>query len=844
MAQYPELTAFDRADVVCRVFEQKIQSFVTFLKEERIFRNVTRAELPDPRVELDGYNNVSEIMMHGPCGAVNLNASCMKGDKILKFDIHHREPAVQILEMHLQDMQQITFRDRDRLRSVVDLPGKKNTILTEWFAYNASNETSRHLSYLEFPSEFVWRSNSKSWSPQRNSKSSIGRLAYVHSTSGELFFLKMLLCHRKGCRDLFEVQTINDVFYPTYRATCEAFGLLGYDREWETALEEAYVCETSEQLRFMSQDIPKKVSKKVQIPNYHLNANSLQGYTLYELEIILNNCGKSLQSFGLPSPPADLLEQLANRLLIEERNYNRKTFLWKTIISSLRLQGNIVLAVASSGIASLLLPFGRTTHSRFKLPLELTEEYLCRITKNTQLGKLLAETDLIIWDEAPMNDRWCFEALNRSLRDIKEIICPKNGTANIINSKVLDMVPGKSTSYMSQDEATPIGNDGAKVEMLYPVEHLNTLKLPGFPPHHLELKVGVPVMLLWNVNYYNGVIYNCSSDFRLNKQDVRSQSLQKMDCKIPTKNDSICFLLDREGNAIQANMAQKDMDYFDQKLKIHMAYRISNFLCEATSRYQQTLENQTSLRFGKYTKFKTISAMTFPHHYFQFTSYNQLASKLPKLDSNSKMQYPILTAIKNPNMEELTEDEITNKFPDEHLMILKAKLDNEEPWYTDYINYIVEKVVPPKWTPERRKRFFSQVRNYFWDEPFAFRLCLDNVIRRCVAGNEILEILAHCHSGPIGGHHSASITGRKVCEVFDVWRLDFVGPFLDSRGNKYILVAVDYVSKWVKAQALPTNDACVVVRFLKGLFAKFGVPKALISDRETYFCNSQLEKLI
>ncbi|GJT53495.1 RNA-directed DNA polymerase, eukaryota [Tanacetum coccineum] len=68
----------------------------------------------------------------------------------------------------------------------------------------------------------------------------------------------------------------------------------------------------------------------------------------------------------------------------------------------------------------------------------------------------------------------------------------------------------------------------------------------------------------------------------------------------------------------------------------------------------------------------------------------------------------------------------------------------------------------------------------------------------------------------------------------------FMGPFPDSRGNKYILVAVNYVSKWVEAQALSTNDARVV-KFLKGLFARFEVPKALISDRGTHFCNSQLE---
>ncbi|GKA35124.1 reverse transcriptase domain-containing protein [Tanacetum coccineum] len=100
-----------------------------------------------------------------------------------------------------------------------------------------------------------------------------------------------------------------------------------------------------------------------------------------------------------------------------------------------------------------------------------------------------------------------------------------------------------------------------------------------------------------------------------------------------------------------------------------------------------------------------------------------------------------LSRLKNPNMGELAEDEITDKFPDENLIILKAKLNDEEPWYADYINYIVGKVVPPKWTPKRRKRFFSQVRNYFWDKKFAFRLCPDNVMRRCVAGNEILEIV-------------------------------------------------------------------------------------------------------
>ncbi|GKF08309.1 reverse transcriptase domain-containing protein [Tanacetum coccineum] len=117
-----------------------------------------------------------------------------------------------------------------------------------------------------------------------------------------------------------------------------------------------------------------------------------------------------------------------------------------------------------------------------------------------------------------------------------------------------------------------------------------------------------------------------------------------------------------------------------------------------------------------------------------------------------------LSRLKNPNLGTFTKEEIADEFPDEHLMVLKIELNDDEPWYADYVNYIVGKIVPPNWTPEKSRRFFSQVKNYFWDEPYVFKLCPDNVMRRCVARNEILEILAHCHSGPTGGHHSASIT--------------------------------------------------------------------------------------
>ncbi|XP_056844630.1 uncharacterized protein LOC108830702 [Raphanus sativus] len=95
-----------------------------------------------------------------------------------------------------------------------------------------------------------------------------------------------------------------------------------------------------------------------------------------------------------------------------------KTFLWKLLSAAIRSRGDIVLNVASSGIASLLLPGGRTAHSRFSIPLNPDESSRCTLTHGSDQANLLKASSLIIWDEAPMMSKYCFEALDRSLTDI------------------------------------------------------------------------------------------------------------------------------------------------------------------------------------------------------------------------------------------------------------------------------------------------------------------------------------------------------------------------------------------------------------------------------------------
>ncbi|XP_063949972.1 uncharacterized protein LOC108203291 [Daucus carota subsp. sativus] len=194
-----------------------------------------------------------------------------------------------------------------------------------------------------------------------------------------------------------------------------------------------------------------------------------------EIDDLLRAIGKSLKNYTeLPQPPLTYLHHGTNNLIIEETNYNLhemkvehdsllskcseeqihvynkvldsvkakqgdlffvygsggcgKNFLWRTLIARLRSEGEIVLPVASSRIAATLMPGGRTAHSRFKIPIVLDDYSLCNIGHNLDIAELIRQTKLIIWDEAPMQHRYAFECLDRSLKDIMKAVDPVRAT--------------------------------------------------------------------------------------------------------------------------------------------------------------------------------------------------------------------------------------------------------------------------------------------------------------------------------------------------------------------------------------------------------------------------------
>ncbi|GJT54313.1 reverse transcriptase domain-containing protein [Tanacetum coccineum] len=330
------------------------------------------------------------------------------------------------------------------------------------------------------------------------------------------------------------------------------------------------------------------------------------------------------------------------------------------------------------------------------------------------------------------------------------------------------------------------------------------------------------------------------------------------------------LMCDASDFAIGAVLGQRHEKHFRP---IHYASKTMN---EAESHYTTTEKEMLAVvyAFEKFRSYLILNKSVFDFNVIDTKGAENLAADH-------------LSRLENPYENVLDPKEVNEKFPLETLNMVTSRSDSSTPWFADYANYHAGNFIVKGMSSQQKNKFFKDVKHYFWDDPYLFKICADQMIRRCVAGQEAVDILTACHSGPTGGHYGANYTAKKVfdsgfywptiykdahdlvtrcdtcqrqgkisqrdempqnsiqvCEIFDVWGIDLMGPFPSSRGNKYILVAVNYLSKWVEAKALTTNDARVACKFLKSLFARFGAPRFIISDRGTHFCNDQFAKVM
>nr|GEZ84968.1 reverse transcriptase domain-containing protein [Tanacetum cinerariifolium] len=205
-----------------------------------------------------------------------------------------------------------------------------------------------------------------------------------------------------------------------------------------------------------------------------------------------------------------------------------------------------------------------------------------------------------------------------------------------------------------------------------------------------------------------------------------------------------------------------------------------------------------------------------------------------------------LSRLKNPHKDVFENKDINENFPIETL----GKNSSESTsWFADFANFHAGNFIVKGMSSQQKKKLFKDIKHYFWDDPYLFWIYANQIIPRCMHGKEAYDILKACHEGPTGGHHSANFTAKKVfdagffwptiyqdahnlvkscdicqrqgkiyqrnempqnviqvCEIFNVWGIDFMGPFPSSQGNR--------------------------------------TPRAIISDHETHFCNDKFAKVM
>ncbi|WVZ97421.1 hypothetical protein U9M48_042961 [Paspalum notatum var. saurae] len=230
--------------------------------------------------------------------------------------------------------------------------------------------------------------------------------------------------------------------------------------------------------------------------------------------------------------------------------------------------------------------------------------------------------------------------------------------------------------------------------------------------------------------------------------------------------------------------------------------------------------------------------------------------------------------------------EETSPFPIDDYMrddqLLKVTI--AQPWYANLVNYIVAGYVPEG---ADKRKLAHDSRFYLWDDPYLYKLYADGLLRRCILACEAPQVLDRCHASSYGGHYGAYRTHAKIwqsgfywptmyedakefmrrcprcqrlgninprdampltsnlqVDVFDVWGIDFMGPFPKNGDKEYILVAVDYVSKWVEAPCPAADSRHSIMMFWETIFPRFRVPRVIISDGGACFIDKCFRKCL
>uniref|UniRef100_A0A453QHP2 ATP-dependent DNA helicase n=1 Tax=Aegilops tauschii subsp. strangulata TaxID=200361 RepID=A0A453QHP2_AEGTS len=494
--------------------------------------------------------------------------------RIYGFELSKIHPSVLQLHLHLPNMHMVSYHVKEKIKNIIDRDGTKKSMLTTYFEANNLHVKARGILYRDFPEYYTRQRRGKFWQERKRAAlSQVGRIISAHPAEGERYYLRVLLNHVTGATSYEGLRTIDGQVMPTFREAAEKRGLIEADNTLDDAMTEAELFQVSSSLRRLFTTIlvfcmPNDVHSlwnnhlKAMSEDYNINCkckHTVEQMVLKNISDILHSMGKDIESFPLPKidkqngttndVPKEIIEETSIEVDPEDaslhknlNNEQRKaydkilatvdcqrgglffvdgpggtgnTFLYRALLATIRGQGKIAVATATSGVAASIMPGGRTAHPRFKIPLRIDDGDICGFTKQSGTAKLLQAASLIIWDEASMTKRQTVEALDKSMRDIMDKPdLPFGGKTVVFGGDFRQVLP-----IVRKGTRAQIVDASLREEMVYhsfdsveddphnyyPPKFLNTLTPNGLPPHMLKLKINCPIILLRNIDPANGL---------------------------------------------------------------------------------------------------------------------------------------------------------------------------------------------------------------------------------------------------------------------------------------------------------------------------------------------------
>ena len=447
------------------------------------------------KVNLHSNTSKDEIETYLNCRYVSSTEACWR---LLSFEIHDEQPKVESLEFHLPNQQTIYFSEAGNLEEIA--LNQKLSKLHAFFHLNRHDAAARALTYPDVIKFYKWDARSHSWTPRKQKKQfpTIGRLTQAFPKDIERFYLRLLLQHVPGPTSYEDIRTVNGKQYNSFAEAARERGLAENDSEWDDCLKEGSLSKMPSQLRTLFVVIlvfctPNNSNALWEKYEKHLGENFINSgdsdweqSTLRAIQMLLNPHGLTLADFGLPpllqraishSYTSDEALSDDDQHKLDSQSYamqdtlnmdqclafatinaafhkgnggvffldgpagTGKTYIYNLLLAEIRSRGKYAIAVASSGVAAILLSGGTTAHSRFKIPLEDPGEKSCSIKKQSAAAALIKKAAIIVWDEAPMLHRDCFDAVDRLLQDLMDSHEPFGGILTVLGGDLRQTLP-------------------------------------------------------------------------------------------------------------------------------------------------------------------------------------------------------------------------------------------------------------------------------------------------------------------------------------------------------------------------------------------------------------------